>query len=621
MIKILLTFSFIVFVFLSKDSLSAAEICNHPANEIVAENCKAGNPASEWDISGIGDASIQGFASDISFNTGERVDFKINTEAQAYLIDIYRVGYYEGLGARKVASITPFANSPQPNCLSDVTTHLLDCGNWSVSASWQIPFEAVSGIYLAKLTRLDTGGSSHIIFIVRKDSSHSDLLFQTSDTSWQAYNRYGGYSFYKGGATKVSYNRPFYTRANTKSTWFFSGEYAMVRFLEANGYDVSYFTGVDTDRYGNLLLFHKVFLSVGHDEYWSAGQRTNVENARNGGVNLGFFSGNEIFWKTRWENSIDSSGTKNRTLVTYKETTANAKIDPLQDVWTGTWRDPRFSPDGGKPENSLSGTMFESNGIRNDAIVIPGAFRQMRFWRNTDIATMSPSATIALPIGVLGYEWNSVVDNGFSPAGLVKLSSTTLNVSPALLIDNGSTYGRGYATHNLTLYKHASGSLVFSAGTFNWSFGLDKVHDTAGPTLVSTDVRMMQATINLFADMGVQPATLQSGLIPSSKSTDVIPPTSAITAPTANSKLTVNSPITISGIASDIGGVVGGVEVSTDNGNTWHLATGRESWSYVWTPQNISSAIIKSRAVDDSGNLETASGGKLVKLSDIGVVE
>jgi hypothetical protein len=121
----------------------------------------------------------------------------------------------------------------------------------------------------------------------------------------------------------------------------------MVRWLEANGYDVSYFTGLDSDRRGAELLKHAGFLSVGHDEYWSSAQRTNVEAARNVGVHLAFFSGNEVFWKTRWESSIDGSGTPYRTLVSYKETHANAKIDPLPNVWTGTWRDPRFSPPDG----------------------------------------------------------------------------------------------------------------------------------------------------------------------------------------------------------------------------------------------------------------------------------
>ena len=171
--------------------------------------------------------------------------------------------------------------------------------------------------------------------------ARSDLLFQTSDTTWQAYNSYGGNSLYVGGrrhepgrAYKVSYNRPFTTRGDDGGQdWVFNAEYPMVRWLEANGYDVSYTTGVDTDRAGAAAsATTRASCRSGHDEYWSGEQRANVEAARNAGVNLAFFSGNEVFWKTRWENSIDGSGTPYRTLVCYKETHANAKIDPDADT-------------------------------------------------------------------------------------------------------------------------------------------------------------------------------------------------------------------------------------------------------------------------------------------------
>ena len=247
------------------------------------------------------------------------------------------MGYYDGMGARRITTITPSVSLPQnqPNCLSDATTGLIDCGNWAQSASWTVPADAVSGIYFAKVTRNDTGGASHIMFVVRNDDGNSDLLFQTSDTTWQAYNQYGGNSLYVGNpagrAYKVSYNRPFTTRQTSPEDWVFNAEYPMVRWLEANGYHVSYSTGVDTDRRGDELLEHKVFLSVGHDEYWSGNQRAEVEQARAAGVHLAFFSGNEVFWKTRWENSISASGTPYRTLVTYKETHANAKIDPTPE--------------------------------------------------------------------------------------------------------------------------------------------------------------------------------------------------------------------------------------------------------------------------------------------------
>ncbi len=99
----------------------------------------------------------------------------------------------------------------------------------------------------------------------------------------------------------MSYNRPFTTRGYAPEDWIFNAEYPMVRWLERNGYDVSYTSGVDTARRGAELLEHEAFLSVGHDEYWSGEQRGNVEAARAAGVNLAFFSGNEVFWKTRWE--------------------------------------------------------------------------------------------------------------------------------------------------------------------------------------------------------------------------------------------------------------------------------------------------------------------------------
>jgi len=308
--------------------------CDPPVlNPIVCENSKPGNPASEWDIFGAGSSNIEGFATDISVDQGQTVWFKVNTNSSNYRLDVYRMGYYGGLGARKVATVEPSASLPQsqPACLT-TSEGLVDCGNWGTSASWSVPADAVSGIHFAKLVREDgTAGQNHIVFVVRDDDGGSDIMFQTSDTTWQAYNRWGGNSLYVGTggrAFKVSYNRPFITRGCCGGDWVFSSEYPMVRWLEANGYDVSYFTGVDSSRRGAEILEHQVFLSVGHDEYWSGEQRANVEAARDAGVHLGFFSGNEIFWKTRWESSVDGSGTPYRTLVSYKETHANKKIDP-----------------------------------------------------------------------------------------------------------------------------------------------------------------------------------------------------------------------------------------------------------------------------------------------------
>jgi N,N-dimethylformamidase beta subunit-like, C-terminal len=653
----------------SQRSLAVTPNCDAPSSIIVAENCKPGNPSTEWDVNGSGDPMIQGFATDISVNVGERISFKVGTESPAYRIDVYRLGYYGGMGARLVTSMKPSVPLPQkqPPCLTDESVRLYDCGNWQVSASWAVPRDATSGIYLARLVREDAEPrdwrpdsvsigpakpepgphaygalglgklanalkeprASHIYFIVRDDASRADLLFQTSDTVWQAYNRAGITSTYGSfdpahpmeRAYKVSLNRPYVTRDYRAVNLVFNAEYPMVRWLEANGYDVSYTTGLDGDRRGALIRNHKVFLSVGHDEYWSGAQRASVEAARDAGVHLAFFSGNDVFWKIRWEPSTDPSHTPYRTMVTYKETHANAKIDPAPGVWTGTWRDARaFNPEGPKPENALKGTIFTVNAWRNDPLIVPGEYARLRFWRMTEVARLKPGDQAVLGYGILGHEWNEDLDNGFRPAGLIRMSSTTVNNVPYIQ-DYGTVYAPGTATHHLTLYRAASGALVFSAGTVQWAWGLDANHDTetgvpperanGNDIRVGVDLKgpvraLQQATVNLFADMGAQPTTLQPGLVRAAASTDKTPPVSRVD--TGSPRALASGMFEATGTASDTGGgVVAGVEVSVDDGRTWHPADGTVRWRYRLESGSVA-GVVRSRAVDDSGNLEAVGG-------------
>ena len=627
---------------------AAADPCGPPVTSVIAcENTLPGDPASDWQVSGAGDSTIQGFATSMSVNVGQAESFKINTPAASYHIDILRIGYYQGDGARKVVSnMLPTATLPQtqPDCVNDTgPTGLIDCGNWAVSASWTVPADAVSGLYVAHLVRDDTGGSSLIPFVVRNDASHSDILYQTDDETWQAYNSYGGNSLYqctvncppgnpKGykGASKVSYNRPWHTALDDDGhSWFMYAEYPMIRFLEENGYDVSYTSGVDVSQpgYTSTIEQHKVFLTAGHDEYWSGQQRANVTAARDAGVNLAFFSGNEVFWKTRWEPSIDGSSTPNRTLVTYKETHYDAPTDPQDPpTWTGSWMDPRFSPpgDGGNPQNSLTGQLFDVNSGSTD-ITVPSQYSKLRFWRNTRVAGLSPgdSTTLAGGTNDLGYEWDVDADNGFRPPGLMDMSSTT-STNAEVFTDYGSTTQPGStATHHLTLYRAASGALVFGAGTVQWSWGLDQATGSGNAgSLAPPDRDMQQATVNLLADMGAQPATLMSKVTPATASTDTTPPTSTITSPAQDATLSDGSPVTVSGTATDAGGgVVAGVEVSTDGGTTWHPATTMSAantsvtWSYSWIAHGNPTTTIKTRAVDDSGNLERPSSGTTVNVT------
>ena len=142
---------------------AAAGPCGPPVTSVIAcENTQPGDPPSDWQVSGAGDSTIQGFATSMSVNAGETEYFKISTPAKSYHIDILRLGYYQGNGARKVVSgMLPTATLPQtqPACMNDTApTGLIDCGNWAVSASWTVPSTAVSGLYIAHLVRNDTGG-------------------------------------------------------------------------------------------------------------------------------------------------------------------------------------------------------------------------------------------------------------------------------------------------------------------------------------------------------------------------------------------------------------------------------------------------------------------------------
>ncbi|MFF4842965.1 DUF4082 domain-containing protein [Streptomyces collinus] len=586
----------------------------------MCENSKPGSPKSDW-FSPNAYGDIKGFSTKESVQAGDTVQFKVQSKTP-YRIEIYRLGWYGGDGAREMstaaqAAVTYPANylTKPAGCATKSTTGLVDCGNWPVTASWTVPSDAVSGLYIANLTQADGDGLMPYPFVVRKDSSTSDVVVQTSDQTWQAYNDYGGQDLYggtgpapDGRAYEVSYNRPLDIGGDNG---IYGSEFMMLSWLERNGYDVSYLSGVDVSTNGaTLLKNHKVYLSSGHDEYWTQSQYSNVLAARKAGLREGFFSGNEVFWKTRLAPSIDGANTANRTLVCYKMTKMaqnNGTADP-SGSWTGTWMDPAGKDYGQdyQPPNILTGSMFTVNGYRSDAITVPGSYGRNRIWRNTSIAGLSSGQTATFPTGTLGYEWDSDLDNSTRPAGAIDVSSTTVDINDGKLrMDWGNVYGNGTATHNLVEFRdQTSGALVFGTGTVQWSWGLTNI-PTYNPddTVVTEDSRMQQATLNVLADMGVQPLTRQSNLVAATASSDTTGPSVTVTSPASGVTVPALKPVTVKGTATDSGGVVARVEVSTDGGTTWKAATGLASWSYTWTPTTPGAASIKVRAVDDSVNI------------------
>lgn len=652
-----------------------------PDNAIVIENARTDGvmSSSYWDVEHT--TQIEGFATDISVNAGEQIDFKINVNGDAgsdYLVEVFRMGYYGGAGARKVAEWTNTDAVVQPDAAYDTSRGLVDAGNWSVTDSWQTPADAVSGVYLARLQRLDADGNpidgavNQLPFIIREDDRDSDIVLQTSDTTWHAYNGwfanngeiganfYGDASgtidhpdipgagfFAQDRAYAVSYNRPLITRgiegqqggpAAGAQDYLFGADYAAIHWLEQNGYDVSYMSGLDTDRLGgDYISKYDAFISVGHDEYWSGDQRLNVETARDAGTNLLFWGGNDIYWKTRWETSI-VDGVEYRTLVCYKETWATLdpaagpddypNLDPA-DIWTGTWRDTRFEGNplagvgyddhllSGQPhtcncaENALTGQLFgpDATGEFGGALDIPAEFAPLRVWRDTSIAN---GGALDLSPGILGYEWNTSPDDDLRPAGLIHLSETTIPWS-RILTDVGNVTEPGVATHNLSLYRAESGALVFGAGTVFWTWALSDEHDGEPYDAQIENTDLQQFVVNMFADMGIQPgvadAVLASqNLVRATASTDTVAATATFDA--LPGTLPALQAVTLTGTATDDDGnaatddgLVAAVEVSLDGGATWKLATGTTTWSYSFLPFDEGPLDIRVRAIDDSLNM------------------
>ena len=616
-----------------KTASGSAALTTGP-NAIVLENEKAGTPESIWQISpGQDSTTLQGFTTSMSTNVGGEVDFKIDnlTGNGNYQIDIYRLGYYGGDGARLVDTIQHQSTTAivQPNPITDPSTGLVDAGNWSVTDSWNMPSDAVSGVYVANIVQGDPSNPTQIFqipFDVKDTSSTSDIVFQTADETWQAYNGWGGADLYggngpapTGAAYAVSYNRPITTFDSSGAESgaqdsLFGAEYSAIYWLEENGYDVSYISGMDTATNGVLLLNHKIFMDVGHDEYWTDSQVANVQAAANAGVNLAFMSGNEMFWQTRFEPSVAGAITADRTLVSYKDSHFQTVVDPT-GTGTGTFEAPTNWGGAGMPTNAVTGTNFQVDQVSSlGAITIPYGQTQLRIWRNTSVANTAPGQTATLSSDLLGYEWDSSPDNGYQPVGLVDLSSTTMT-TPVYNTEFGSVDTSGTATHNLVEYRDpTSGALVFGAGTVFWSWGLSDQSYGTQYGVSTADPNVQQATVNLFADMGVQPSTLQATLNIANASTDHTPPKSTISSVSTIAPIEGQS-VTITGTATDAGGgVIAAVDVSTDGGKTWHPANSpvgavSENWSFTFNALAPGNYTIESRAVDDSLNLETPGPG------------
>jgi hypothetical protein len=281
-------------------------------NAVREENARPGTRSWLLDRPRIAPATrfrcpwVEGYCSATSVQAGDRLGFHLSANpASEVTVELYRMGHYGGAGARQVVALGPFAVPPQPDPAVG-PQRLREC-QWECCAEIEIPADWLSGVYLGKLTAVRGGEQSYVVFIVR-DERAADFVFQCSDLTWQAYNRWPDrYSLYDDGikfwawgrAADVSFDRPYgkYCQIveaplSTGSGEWLLWEFPLAFWMEGQGYDVSYISNLDTHADPDGLRRAKGFLSVGHDEYYTMAMYEGLRRQIAAGLNVAFFSGN-----------------------------------------------------------------------------------------------------------------------------------------------------------------------------------------------------------------------------------------------------------------------------------------------------------------------------------------
>jgi len=398
------------------------------------------------------DRQVEGYASTTSAIAGDAVKIFVNViRAQRVRWDLYRIGYYQGVGGRLVSSGAAVHVKPQAEPSIKATTGLIEC-DWAAAIEFTVEPSWVTGYYLVKLTT-DDGFESHVPLVIRESGRTAPLLMQANVTRWQAYNLWGGANLYvnhlpepktfKGDrGYQVSFDRPYTIKPDASSLV----EHSMVRWLEQQAYDVAYVTNIDLDSNPDLLEGRRLYMTAGHDEYWSLGERNALEEARDRGLCMAFFSGNTAYRRIRLEPS--TAGVPRRVVTCYK----SASLDPKHDA-PDTTADYHDGPHA-RPENGMLGVLWAGWGNLEG---FPFVVSDPDHWIYEETGVKAGDS-----LGnIVGYEWDMVGNNSASPAGLEVVAA-----SPTV-------HEYGYASqHHSTVFYPTPDSFVFAAGTIGWAKGL-----------------------------------------------------------------------------------------------------------------------------------------------------
>ena len=436
------------------------------SSAVVAENRRPGT--TSWIIPDHrGPDGIEGFADLTYAQLGDEVSLYVSTTAPTFRVVAYRMGYYQGLGARQVWVSPRVAGMVQPPCQTTPGINMVSCANWSSSLTFTVTSAFVPGDYLLKL--VGSGGEqAYVPLTVWDPGSHAAYLLMNRTFVEEGWNAYGGYSFYQGvgpcppgsgsypvcnRARVVSLDRPY--DSGDGASDFLSNEYPLVRYAEEHGLDVSYVTDVTVDQHPSVLLQHRALLSLGHDETWSLNERRAAATAVSKGVNIVFFGAASVLRHVRMEPSALGP---DRLEVDYRDATEDpldGHGDPLE-VTGNTWA----SPPASWSEVPLVGELY--SGYLKAGAAVPFVVFDSSSWvfRGTGLHDGS-----ALP-GLI----ESDVDH-LAPSGEAASDLQVLGHSPIPLADIYTNQGTwGTVTYSdMTYYTDpASKAGVLDTGDNNW---------------------------------------------------------------------------------------------------------------------------------------------------------
>jgi hypothetical protein len=435
------------------------------SSAIVAENKLPGTSA--WRNTHQGHGVIEGFADTTYAAAGDTVGLRVSTDAPSFQVVAYRLGWYQGLGARQVWSSAVIPGKVQRPCPVAPATNMVSCDNWVRSLSMVVTKDFTPGDYVLKLVGA-SNVQNNVLLTIWDPSSTATYLVMNRSLVLEGWNTFGGYSFYQGKgpcilgagsypvcnrARVVSFDRP--SDANTFAD-FMQNEYPMVQFMEQHGLDLTYCTDVCVSEHPSTLLSHRALIGLDHDELWTNSERLAALGALKAGVNMAFLGAATLVRHARLQPSPLG---RDRQEVDYRnsdEDPLNGHGDPME-VTGNTWNSPPASWDA----SSFVGQIYSG-------FLLPGA-------PSAPLVVWDPSAWIfkgtsltkgqSIP-GVINSDIDHIDPSGPIPANLQVLAHSPIPLSKAYT--NQGTWGnRTYSDMTYYTDPRSQGG-VFDSGDNTW---------------------------------------------------------------------------------------------------------------------------------------------------------